>query len=71
MTELECGHPGGPSNLVDGKCGTCACANKWDEVADLTESPVVKSAAKSIANSFRKGSMIFDTNGKTIIENFF
>lgn len=68
MPLLECGHPGLPNNLKDGKCGTCQCAAEWDELAKETKDVDLKALTLKIANCFRSGSMVYDTNGKTLME---
>jgi hypothetical protein len=65
---LECGHPGLPNNLIDGKCGTCQMASEWDELAKQTPDLDLKSLTMKIANCFRNGSMVYDKNGKTLME---
>jgi len=67
-TFLECGHPGLPNNLKDGKCGTCQCADEWDELAKETRNPKLKKITLKISKMFREGKMIYDRDGQTILE---
>lgn len=65
---LECGHPGLPNNLIDGKCGTCLRANEWEELAKETKDKALKEATLKIANCFRSGMIVYDKNGKSLLE---
>lgn len=67
--KLACGHPGKPENLIKGKCGTCAMIKDWQKVLkDTGEHPAMKKAVRSLIASFRSGDMVYDRNGKTILE---
>lgn len=64
---LECGHPGAPNNLIRGSCGTCKIAADWEKAAK-TADPDAKSLMLKLADLFRKGKVIYDTNGKNLLE---
>lgn len=65
---LECGHPGRPSNLIGGQCGTCKLAADWERLSKESDTPNLKKLAAEIAAHFRSGNMIYDTKGKTLLE---
>lgn len=65
---LECGHPGLPNNLRDGKCGTCQCANEFDELSKAETDPDLKVITAKIAEMFRNGNAVYDANGTTLWE---
>lgn len=54
VTLLECGHPGQPSNLIRGKCGTCKCATDWEKLSDETSDPDLKILTQKSHNTFAK-----------------
>ena len=64
---LDCGHPGAPSNLIRGKCGTCKMISDWEEMAK-TPNRKVRFLCLKMANLFRSGDLIYDTLGKSFIE---
>ncbi|MGC3961308.1 MAG: hypothetical protein QM813_26295 [Verrucomicrobiota bacterium] len=63
---LECGHPGLPNNLKDGKCGTCQVASEFDELAKLNSNSAMKRICRRLAKYFRSGEVVYDANGKTL-----
>jgi hypothetical protein len=67
MKTLSCGHPDSPNHLIDGKCGTCKKALEFEELASMDDGPWSKSL-RAIAEMFRAGDILFDANGKTLME---
>lgn len=64
---LECGHPGAPNNLVDGKCGTCNVMKQMETLAEAAH-PKIKPLLLQLAAMFRKGDIVYDTDGKSLLE---
>lgn len=65
---LACGHPGLPNNLKGGKCGTCWMVADLERMAKESSAPKLRRILRALANQFRSGSMIYDTNGKSLLE---
>ncbi len=65
---LECGHPGEASNLIDGECGTCKNAEECETLAAKTEHEDFRECLTALAKLWRDGSMIYDTNGKNLLQ---
>lgn len=61
---MKCNHPKKPNNLIDGKCGTCITAKYWRSIKDKPLRP----HALKIAKAFECGDMIYDTEGKSLLE---
>lgn len=62
------GHPGLPNNLKGGKCGTCWMVADLERTAKESSTPKLRRTLRALANQFRSGNVIFDTNGKTLLE---
>lgn len=65
---LECGHPGLPSNLKNGRCGTCQCADEFEQLSKTTIAPALKTLMAKLAAQFRSGAVVYDTGGQTLLE---
>lgn len=63
---LRCGHPGAPQNLKDGKCGTCSFIAELEGMDALM--PKLRRKLRQIARQARRGKLVYDTNGKTLLE---
>ena len=65
---LACGHPGQPNNLKGGACGTCWMVTDLERMAKETSTPKLRRILRSLANQFRSGNVLYDTNGKSFLE---
>ena len=64
---LACGHPAGQNNLIDGKCGTCRTAAELEDMA-RTSTGKIAEILKELAKHFRLGKIVYDRNGKSMLE---
>ena len=64
---LACGHPAGQNNLVNGKCGTCLSASELEEMADRNKDETSE-ILRSLAKIFREGKVVYDRNGRSLLE---
>jgi len=64
---LACGHPAGQNNLINGKCGTCLTASELEEMADRNNDAIAK-PCRALAKIFREGEIVYDRNGKSLLE---
>ena len=67
-TLLACGHPGHPNNLKVGACGTCWMVADLERMAKESSTPKLRRILRALANQFRSGNVIYDTNGKSFLE---
>ena len=67
-TLSACGHPGLPNNLKHGNCGTCTMAAELEGMSRESSTPKLRRILRALANQFRSGNMIYDTNGKSFLE---
>jgi len=65
---LACGHPGLPNNLKGGACGTCWMVTDLERMAKEVSTPKLRRILRSLANQFRSGNVLYDTNGKSFLE---